>query len=336
MSASNASGNGLRGAEKVAVILMMMGERKAAAVMQHMDERAIGAVSDIMGTVPKVESETALELLGDLLIELDGAGVSSAGGFPWLKRVLVNAFGEQRALEMIEKALRSGGGTIDVLTNVDPKSLAEQVGGENPQMLAVLLGHMTKSAAVAFLNSIDSTLPAEIIYRYAKMDTIQPVALGELREMLSEMLGGHVSARVSAIGGVRQAADILNGMGAEAADHAIGRIRQLDSGLAEKIRDSMFTFDDLMRLDDQSLQLVLRNVPQERIAPALRAASIPTKDRMLTCVSSKAAIVIVDEIENGQRVTRADAQAAQKEICEVALRLAEQGTISLGGQEDML
>jgi flagellar motor switch protein FliG len=322
--------------EMAAAVLLTMEEQNAALVLRHMDERAIGVVSDTMAQMRSIESSSALQAVAKLTADLESSGAIAPGGFAYLRRMLTAAFGEDRAGEMIERIMRAGGGEFDALAHVDPKTLADQVGGERPQLLAVLVGHMNRMAAAVFLASLPDHVATDIIYRYARVDTVQPVATIELRAMLTEMLGGHVASRASVIGGARQAADLLNTLGASVSERILASIRDADPSLADKIRESMFTFDDLMRIGDQALQAVLRGVAPDRLAPAMRAASPAVRERMLASISNRLAVIVRDEIENGPMVTRADAQAAQKAMIDVAIALAAEGKISLGGQEEML
>lgn len=323
-------------AELATAVLLAMGEHNAALVMRHMDERSIGTISDNMAQMRTVDAETAMHAVAKLTADLESTEVIAPGGFDYLRRILTSAFGDAKSGEMIERIMHSGSGKIDALANIDPKSLAEQIGTERPQLLAVLIGNMNRMAAATFLASLPGQVAADVIRRYARIDSVQPAATSELRSMLTEMLGGHVAARASVIGGVRQAADLLNSLGGPVSERMLANIREADPDLADRIRENMFTFDDLLRLGDQALQSVLRSAPQERLAPAMRAASPAMREKMLASVSNKLAAILRDEIDNGPMVTRADAQAAQKTIIDAALTLAQEGKVSLGGPEEML
>jgi len=324
------------GAEMAATVLLALGETAAASVLRHMDERTIGVISDAMARARVLDSAVATSALTRLATDLESRGPILPDGFGYLRRLLVSAFGEDKAGDMMERIIRSNGGPIDVLSHSDPKMLAEQLAGERPQLLAVLLGHMNRLSAVSFLGSLSDEQANEVVYRFARMDAVQPAAMAELRAMLSETLGGHVEARTTSIGGIRNAAELLNGMGGIASERTLERIREFDPDLADRLRENMFTFDDLLNLGDQALQAILRVVPSERLGPALRAAPAAVRTRVLDNLSKKAADYLRDEIENGPMVTRAEAHAAQRTIVEAALALAREGKLSLRGDEDML
>ena len=324
------------GAEMAAAALLSLGETVAASVLRHMDERSIGVISDAMARSRSLDSTAASTAMTRLALDLQTRGPIPPDGFGYLRRLLVSAFGEDKATDMMERIMRSSGGPIDVLSHTDPRMLAEQLSGERPQLLAVLLGHMNRLTAVSFLSSLPEDRAYEVVYRFARIDAVQPTAMAELRAMLSEALGGQIEARTTTIGGIRNAAELLNGMGGSASEKALGRIRELDSDLADRLRENMFTFDDLLNLGDQALQAILRVVPSEHLGPALRAAAAAVRTRVLDNVSKKAADYLRDEIENGPMVTRAEAHAAQRTIVEAALSLAREGKLSLQGDEDML
>ncbi len=330
------AGTNLSPPEKVAAALLTIGESAAAIILRQMDERTITAVSDAMARLRVVDLGTATQVMEDLVADLEANGAATPGGLSNLRRLLASAFGEQRAGEIVERMMRSRDGAIDILSAIDPKTLAEQLRQERPQLLAVLLGYMNKLTAAGFLTSLPDETVTEIIHRYARMDTVQPAALAEMRTMLTEMLGGHVESKTAIIGGVRNAADLLNGMGPAASERALERIREADPELARQIRENMFTFDDLLRLSDHTLQTILRAVSPDIMAPALRSAALEMRERIYANVSRKAAQFLRDEVENGPPVTRADAQAAQRVILEAALALAQEGKLSLRGEEEMV
>lgn len=336
MPESDTTIEGHTGAAMAAAILLAMDERDAADVLRHMDERAIGVVSDTMARSPSVDKSTVSLALTRLMSELEAPGVITSDSSGYLRRLLVSAFGEDRAGDIMERIMRLSGGTGDVLSRTDPKALAEQLAGERPQLLAVVLGHMNRLSAATFLASLRGETATEVIYRFALMDSVQPAAMAELRAMLSETLGAHFEAHSAAIGGVRNAAELLNGMGGTAAEGALEAIRQVDPELADRLREKMFTFEDLLNVSDQALQTILRAVPAERLGPALRAASPAVRNRVLGNISKKAADYLRDDIENGPMVTRADAHAAQRTILETALGFAGEGKIALRGEEELL
>lgn len=333
---SEAISRELSGPERAAAVLLTFEESRAAAVLRCMDEKAIAAITDAMASMKAVPTEKAYEALLRLNVDLESEGAIAPGGVAHFKRLLTMAVGERKASEMIERAMRGGNGAFDALSAADPKALAEQLKMERPQVLAVMLGHMGRTNAAAFLSYLPPPVATDVMVRYARLDQVLPFAVGEMRAMLSEILGAAVAARAPSLGGVREAADILNSMGMPSSDRVLSEIRDLDSSLADKIRQEMFTFDDLIRLADPAIQMVLREVDNSRIVPALRSANAAMRQKIFSNVSSKEGALLKEELETGPLVTRADSQAAQRMFVDAALRLAQEGKISLAGAEDML
>lgn len=327
-----------RGADLAAVVLVTLGESLAGRVLRHLDERTIGTISDSMAKLKSVNRETVALAMGKLAFDRDSAGVNG-GGFDFLRRVLLKEFGEHDGQEMLDRIMRSGNGALDALSTVDPKTLAEQIGNERPQVLAVIVGHMARSSAVTMLSQFPEEVTFEVIYRYACLETVQPVALQELRAMLTETLGGHIATRTVSPGGVRQAGDLLNGMDAATSQKALEAIRQINPAVADQIRESMFTFEDLLRLSDDAMQIVIREFQMQypdRLDKVLRNASDEMCKMVYRNISTKQRTVLQDQIENGKALTRADVQHARRDFVNLAIALAAENRIALGGTEDMI
>lgn len=327
------SGSGI---EDVAAILMLLGEDVATTIMRHMSEPVIEAIAETMVRIKTLEAADVFRLISRLTLDFGRTGAELPGSMDFVRRTLALAFGEERAAELLDKMLQSAPDKLDQLDKIDPATLSTQVGVESTQLQAVMLAHMKRRTAVAYLSSLSPAAASEIIFRYAQVDAVQPAALAEMRVLVSEIARGEAGRRAKTPGGVRQAAELLNAMETTAADRALAMMRVQDEHLAAAVRENMFTFEDLVRLDDQTLRVVLREVDHSKLAPALRAASPEMRQRLYGNISTKLAAILRDEVENGPPVTRAQAQAGQKAITEATLRLAQAGKISLAGPDDML
>lgn len=324
------------GIKDVAAILMVLGDDIATAIMRQMSETTIEAIASAMVDIKTLDAADAIRLISRLALDFSGSGVELPGGMEFVRRTLSEALGKERAGDLLDKMLQRTEEKLELLDKIDPKTLTAQIGMESTQLQAVMLAHMKRNTAIAYLNSLSEEAVSEIIYRYAQIDVVQPAALAEMRVMISEILRGQTNLRATIPGGVRQAAELLNEMETQNAEHALAAIRAHDEHLADAVRDNMFTFEDLIRLDDQTLRVVLREVDISKLAPALRAASPEMRERIYSNISSKLTEILRDEVENGPAVTRAQAQASQKVITEATLRLALAGKISLAGSDDML
>lgn len=311
---------GLPGAAVAAPLAL--GENVAANVLQH-SGRACDR-HDLRSRWRTIGIDATTYALSRPVDDPEQMGVITPDGSECLWRELVTAFGDATARDIIERIMRSSDGNIDITSDGDPKVLVEQLSGERLQLLTGLLGRKNRLSAVAFLTTLSDDAAAEIVYRYTCVGTRQLTAVAELRVMLSETLGGHMEARLTTIGGVQNAANLANDIGNSAAECALAPTRDVDPGTTPRLWGSMFTFDDLKRLNDQALPGIHPSVPSERLAPALRIVSKKTADHRR------------DEIENGPMVTRSDAQAAQRALTEAAMALAQEGKASLDGEEGLL
>lgn len=324
------------GVKDVAAALMLLGDEVATTIMRQMSEAAIEAIAGVMVHMKTLDTAEALRLISRLAVDFTESGVELPGGMEFVRRTLVDAFGKARGSELLNKMLQTNADKLDLLDQIDPKTLTAQVGMESTQLQAVMLAHMKRRIAVGYLGTLSEETASEVIYRYAQIDAVQPAALAEMRVMISEILRGQTNLRATIPGGVREAAELLNEMETENAERALAVIRDHDEHLAEAVRENMFTFEDLIRLDDHTLRLVLREVDVSKLAPALRAASTEMRDRIYANISAKLTEILRDEVENGPPITRPQAQASQKMITEATLRLAMAGKISLAGSDDML
>jgi len=170
--------------------------------------------------------------------------------------------------------------------------------------------------------------------RVATLDGIQPAALKDLNEVLSNVLSGSDRARKSQLGGVKSAAEILNMMGSSVETSVLDYIRESDGDLAQKIMDNMFTFDDMTKLDDKAIQMILKEVQSESLVISLKGATPELRERIFKNMSSRAAETLREDLETRGPVRVTDVEAEQKEMLKIVRRLAEEGEISMGGSSD--
>jgi flagellar motor switch protein FliG len=328
----------LSGVIRAAIILRALGEDAASQVMRHMDEPAIAKISAAMSRLQRATPA----ILGDVLHEfsvdlgLDGGGVD---GLRYVSAVLISALGEDHAREILDRLKYSGRGSpLNLPATTDPRTLAIQMANERPQTIALLLAHIPQEAGAQFLSFLPEALASEALYRFAMLDVVSPGAVIELREMLAELDETNDSRgkRLTNLGGVRQAADILNHLHGGLSERMLGSITERDNDTAQKIRDSLFTFIDLGKLPDRSLQIVLREVPNERLAPALRLVDESVRAKFFQNMSARMVEVLQEELKSGAPMRRTDALAAQKDIIDIVLRLVAEGRITVSASEEMV
>jgi flagellar motor switch protein FliG len=332
------SAENLTGVERAAIILRGLGEEAASLVMRHMDEATISRISAAMTRLQRSAPNVLGDLLHDFSVDLgvDGGGID---GLRYVSTVLTAALGEEHAREILDRLKYSGrGSALNLPPTTDARTLAMQMASERPQTIALLLAHIPQETGAALLSFLPEELASESLYRFAMLDAVSPGAIVELREMLAELDANNDNRgkRLTNLGGVRQTADILNHLHGGLSERMLETIKIRDEDTAQKIRDSLFTFVDLGKLPDRSLQIVLREVPNERLAPALRPVDETIRAKFFQNMSARMVEVLQEELASGAPMRRSDALAAQKDIIDVVLRLVAEGRITVSASEEMV
>jgi flagellar motor switch protein FliG len=328
----------LSGPERAAVVLRELGEHTAAAVLKEMDETAVNRISMAMATLKATPPAVREDVMVAFATDLGLAGIGG-DGMKFLNRVLVSALGEPQAREILERLTRSERrSAFHLPANTDTRTLAMQMAQERPQTIALLLAHIPHETGANLLAFLPDTLAAESLYRFSTLDVVSPGAVMELRDMLEELMSNSATGgrRVGNLGGAKQTADILNHLQTGMSDMVLGAIDAIDSKTAEKIRENLFTFIDLGKLTDRSLQILLREVPSDQLAPALRLVDETLRGRFFQNLSARQVEILKEELRSGPPMRRADVLAAQSTIVEVALRLSNEGKITISATEEMV
>lgn len=315
-----------------AILLMAMGEEAAAAVFRHLAPREVHKLGEAMSRT----RTTSRDKVEAVLARFHGASASFStlveNTDEYLKSVLRRALGEERAGLLLGRILQGEGvAGIENLKWMDPRSVAELIGNEHPQIIASILVHLEREQASATLLELGETLRHEVVLRIATLDGIQPRAMRELDEVLARVLAGGDAQRRAPLGGSKAAAEIVAHFGGFAEAATLDAIRERDAALAQAIADLMFTFEDLDRLDDRAIQLLLREVQSESLIVALKGADAAFRERIFGNMSQRAAETLREDLEAKGPVRLSEVEAEQKEILKIARRLADEGQITIGG-----
>ena len=217
---------------------------------------------------------------------------------------------------------------------MDGQTAAEMIKNEHPQIIAAILVHLEYDQSSEILGCFTERLRNDVMMRIATLDSIQPHALHELNDVLTNLLAGGEHIRKSTMGGVKTAAEILNFMGGGVDTGVINSIKEFDADLAQKIQDEMFVFEDVMNVDDRGIQLLLREVQSESLIVALKGATPDLREKIFKNMSQRAAEMLRDDLQAKGPVRLSEVEAEQKEILKVVRRLADEGQIVLGGKGD--
>ena len=325
-----------QGLERSAILLMTLGEEAAAEVFRHLTPKEVQKIGETMTRLRTVPRERVGEVLDRFQSDAGANGSLVADTDQYVKSVLRRALGEEKAGLLINRILQGSDTTgIESLKWMDAESVAELLRSEHPQIIASVLVHLERDHAGEILQRLSARTRADVLLRVATLDGIQPNALRELNEVLSRVLTGTDRLKKAALGGPKVAAEMLNGLGSAIETEVLDTVRENDEDLAQAIQDQMFTFDDVIKLEDRAVQSVLREIANDSLVIALKGASPEIRDKILRNMSQRAAEALREDLESRGPVRVSEVEAQQKEILKVVRRLADAGEIAIvGGGDD--
>jgi flagellar motor switch protein FliG len=323
------------GIEDAAIMLMSMGEEQASEVFKHLLPKEVQRLGETIAKLKAIPRERYEAVVENFLKLAEAEHMLVADSDEYVRSVLRKALGEEKASLLLERILAGNDVTgIESLKWMEAQSVAELLRNEHPQIVAAILVHLEYDQTSQILKLLPDRMRNEVLMRVATLDGIQPAALKDLNEVLSNMLSGSDRARKSQLGGVKSAAEILNMMGSSVETSVLDYIRESDGDLAQMIMDNMFTFDDMIKLDDKAIQMVLKEVQSESLVISLKGATPELRERIFKNMSSRAAETLREDLETRGPVKVTDVEAEQKELLKVVRRLVEEGEISMGGGSD--
>ncbi|MFC7300884.1 flagellar motor switch protein FliG [Cognatiluteimonas weifangensis] len=324
----------LSGVQRAAVVLLSLGEQQAAEVLKHMSAKEVQKLGLAMTSVGNVPRE-AITRVFDEFVDVLAQPSLGAGADEYVRAVLVQALGEERANGLIDRILmgRNTSG-LDTLKWMEPRAIAEMVRNEHPQIIAIVMAHLDPDQAAEVLKCLTERTRADVLMRIATLDGIPPHALNELNDVMARQFAGSQNLKSSSVGGVKVAANILNFMDGGQDEALLAAIGEVDEALGVQIRDLMFVFDNLAEIDDRAMQAVLRDVASDKLAIALRGADARVKDKVTSNMSQRAAEILVEDMEARGPVRLAEVEAAQKEILAIVRKMAESGEIVLSAKTE--
>lgn len=325
----------MSGIRRSAILMLALDEDSAAEVFKYLGPKEIQELSMEMSAMSQISHEEMRQVLLDFHHETDEFIALNLNSSEHIRTVLTKALGSERATSLIEDILENQGSSsgIDSLNLMEASMVAEMIRDEHPQIIATILVHLERHQAADVLELFEDKLRNDVVLRIATFSGVQPAALQELTEVLSGMLDGQNLKR-SKMGGVRTAAEILNLMNSALEETAIETVRAHSEDLAQKIIDEMFLFENLMDLDDRSIQLLLKEIDSNSLVVALKGAPEELMEKFLRNMSRRAADLLREDMEARGPIRVSQVEAEQKAILQVVRRLADSGEIVLSGGED--
>lgn len=323
----------MTGTQRAAILLMSLGEAEAAQVLKHMGAKDVQRLGQAMAAIANVSKQQAESVVDDFVNSMETQTSLGVGSDDYVRKVLVEALGEDKAGGMIDRILlgRNTKG-LEALKWMEPRAVAELIQNEHPQIVAIVLSYLDPDQAAEIVALLNDRVRADVMMRIATLDGIPPNALHELDDIMERQFAGQSNLKTSSVGGLKVAANIMNFLDSSVEQQITGLISQTDAGLGTRIQELMFVFDNLGSLDDRSIQTLLRDVPTDKLGLALKGADPRVSDKFTKNMSKRASEMLKEDMEAKGPVRLADVEAAQKEILATARKLADSGAINLGGK----
>lgn len=322
--------------EKVAILLQLMGEETAAKIIQSLPMPEVHRMTYTLMRMKPPDPEEAkaiAEEFTQLLLQRGGLILS---GEDFARAVISKAFDKASAARLLDTVNVADHETFSALNRVDPRVIAEFTKAEHPQTTALILAHMDPAAAGKVLSFLPEVVRTEVVLRLAKLKEVSPTVMEEIIEALQNDLLNMASGGEE-IGGLKKVAEILNHTEKSVETDILKRLQEEDPALAQGIQQLMFTFEDLVKLDNRAIQEILREVDIKILAKALRGANEEVQQKIFGNMSQRAAEVLKEDMEALGPTRLSEVEEAQMEVIRVVLRLRDEGRIvvSTSGEEDV-
>lgn len=323
----------IAGIERAAILLLSLGEQQAAAVLRHMAPKEVQKLGVAMSGLTNVSKERVGAVLANFVQSVQGQTSIGVGSEEYIRKMLVGAFGEQKALSVIDRIDEGNNPKgLDTLKWMEAEAVVGHIRQEHPQIIAIVLAHLDSEQSAEILSKLPDDIRADVLMRVATMDVIPSSALDELNEVLEKQFSGMANIKSAKVGGAKTAADILNLVDGDMENELINKVKESDEELAEQIEDLMLVFEDLAAVPDRGMQALLREVSGDNLILALKGSSDVIKDKVFKNMSQRAAEMMRDDLDAKGPVRLSEVETAQKEILATARRMSEAGDLALGGK----
>ena len=329
----------MTGRQKAALLLISLGPEVSAAVYKHLNEDEIEKLTLEISSVKKVESNVKDQIIEEFHNIALAQDYISQGGIGYAKTVLEKALGKDHAQTIINRLTSSlQVRPFDFARRADPAQLFNFIQNEHPQTIALILSYLEPEQAGTILSSLSQEVQADIAKRLATMESTSPEVISEVEAVLERKLSSTVTQDFTETGGVDAVVEVLNGVDRTTEKTILDTLEIQDPELAEEIRKRMFVFEDIVTLDNRSIQRVIRDCENEDLILSLKVSSEEVKDVLFKNMSSRMAESFKDEMEVMGPVRLSDVEEAQTRIVATIRRLEDAGEIIIarGGGDDII
>src|SRR5687767_9501957 len=331
----------MSGVQKAAALLVAIGEQRASEIVRHLGESEVEALSLEIAKARKVPAEVCKEVVSEAVETVMAEEYIADGGVDFARSVLERSLGSTRADEIIGRlAATIERRPFEFLRRTPAEQIVVFLRNESPQTIALVVSNLHTALAAQVLSDIDPEIQADVALRIALMAETRPEVVSQVENVMRSRLSAVGSQEYAAAGGVKSLADILNSSDRTTERNVLDELAKTDGELAEEIRLLLFTFEDVVKLDDRSIQMVLKEVDQKDLAIALRGVSEEVRGRIFSNMSERGAELLREEIDFQPPQRRRVVEEAQGRIVGVVRRLEEAGAVVIsrggGSGEDAL
>ena len=324
----------LTGQQRIAVLLLAMGDKFTADVFKRMERQEIANISKAIVELPSVPKEMVEEVLREFHESLVEGVDMISGGSDILKRLLLKNLDPETAKYIMDALnLDTGPAPFRELEQVSPRLLSQILRNEHPQTLALIMGHLNPDQAANLLTSLPAGVRAEVLMRLARLESVPEDMLMEVDKVVTSQLIAMGGKEGKKVGGVQSVAEILNAVDRATEEEVLSEIEEDSAQMAEDIRNLMFVFEDCKNIDDRGVREMLKEISNEDLTLALRGASDELKEKFFRNMSERAGNMIREELEYMGPTKLSDVEAAQQNIVKIVRRLEAENklVVSRGG-----
>ncbi|WRD17484.1 flagellar motor switch protein FliG [Helicobacter pylori] len=323
--------------EKIAILLIQVGEDTTGEILRHLDIDSITEISKQIVQLNGTDKQIGAAVLEEFFAIFQSNQYINTGGLEYARELLTRTLGSEEARKVMDKLTKSlqTQKNFAYLGKINPQQLADFIINEHPQTIALILAHMEAPNAAETLSYFPDEMKAEISIRMANLGEISPQVVKRVSTVLENKLESLTSYKIE-VGGLRAVAEIFNRLGQKSAKTTLARIESVDNKLAGAIKEMMFTFEDIVKLDNFAIREILKVADKKDLSLALKTSTKDLTDKFLNNMSSRAAEQFVEEMQYLGAVKIKDVDVAQRKIIEIVQSLQEKGVIQTGEEEDVI
>ncbi|PHR72732.1 MAG: flagellar motor switch protein FliG [Arcobacter sp.] len=313
--------------DKVARFFVLIGEDATVKIFQNLPINLVEDISTAITQLSSIDKEMSLAILAEFHLFTKSKSFITSGGYDYAKEILYKSLGKGEADEVLAKLSRMklAAQSFSYLDAINPKQLSDFIKDESPHTIAVILSHMEAAGAADVLMQLEEDTKVKVTMQMATIKDVSPDVVRTISEVLEKKLESLLSSIVD-VGGVKVVADMLNRLGPKSQD-ILKNINGVDTGLAIKIKENMFVFEDLLELESEYIMKILQNVDTGDVAVAMKNATAEDMEKITSSMSQRASDRFNEEFEMLNKVKIKDIEAAQRKMLEVAQKLMEEGSI---------